>query len=250
MNTFKDHFSGHANSYAAARPLYPDALFKWVASRCSNHSLVWDAGCGNGQASIALTQYFDEVFASDPSITQIANAIPHTKISYTVEPAEQSSLPNHCVDCICVAQALHWFDFERFFNETKRVLKHDGLLVAWTYEKSSVNKNIDTVFEKLYRGTLDDYWPPERKYVETAYRDIPFPLKEIPAPHFQLQCDWNLSQYLAYLRSWSASQRYLSVTGVDAVALIQHEMQEAWGNPEDVLAVLWPLTVRAGRFVG
>lgn len=249
MNTFKDHFSGHATSYAAARPHYPKALFDWIASQCKLRSRVWDVGCGNGQASIALTDYFDEVFASDPSGSQINSATPHANIRYAVEPAEESSLPDSSVQCVCVAQALHWFDFVRFFNEAKRVLQPGGLLVAWTYEKSTVNKNIDAVFEKLYCGSLDDYWPPERKHVETGYRNIAFPFEEISTPHFELRCDWNLSQYLAYLRSWSASQRYLKATGIDAVGVIENEMQQAWGNPEDIRTVLWPLTVRAGKFV-
>lgn len=248
MSTFKDHFSGHASGYAAARPRYPKALFEWIASQCKIRSLVWDAGCGNGQASIALAEYFDEVFASDPSGTQINSATPHANIRYAVEPAEQSSLPDNAVQCVCVAQALHWFDFERFFPEVKRVLQPDGLLVVWTYEKSSVNKEVDAVFEKLYRGTLDDYWPPERKHVETCYRNIAFPFEEIPTPHFELRCDWTLSQYLAYLRSWSASQRYLKATGIDAVGLVENEMLQAWGNPDEIRTVQWPLTVRAGRF--
>ncbi|MGH8049411.1 MAG: class I SAM-dependent methyltransferase [Arenimonas sp.] len=248
MSTFKDHFSDHASSYAAARPRYPKLLFEWIASQCKIRALVWDAGCGNGQASIALAEYFDEVFASDPSGTQINSATPHANIRYAVEPAEQSSLPDNSADCICVAQALHWFDFERFFYEAKRVLRDDGLLVVWTYERSSVNESVDLVFQKLYRGTLDDYWPPERRHVEAAYHDIIFPLDEIQTPPFELRCDWNLSQYLAYLRSWSASQRYLKATGIDAVGLIENEMRQAWGNPEQVQPVLWPLTVRAGRF--
>ncbi len=248
MTTFKDHFSGHASSYAVARPRYPQALFEWIASQCKIRSLVWDAGCGNGQASIALAEYFDEVFASDPSGNQINSATTHPNIRYVIEPAEQCSLPDNSVQCVCVAQALHWFDFERFFNEAKRVLQPDGLLAVWTYEKSTINKNIDAVFEKLYRGTLDDYWPPERKHVETAYRNIAFPFEEIPTPHFELRCDWNLSQYLAYLRSWSASQRYLTATGIDAVGLIENEMQQAWGSSEEIRSVVWPLTVRAGRF--
>ena len=247
VRTFKDHFSGHASHYAAARPRYNKALFEWIASQCKIRSQAWDAGCGNGQASVALAEYFDEVFASDPSGTQINSATPHPNIRYAVESAEQSSLSDNAVQCICVAQALHWFDFDRFFAEVKRVLQPGGLLVVWTYEKSSVNETIDAVFEKIYRGTLDDYWPPERKHVETAYRNIPFPFEEIETPHFQLQCDWNLLQYLAYLRSWSASQRYLTAIGIDAVSLIENEMQQAWGNPNKVRPVLWPLTVRAGR---
>lgn len=248
MNTFKDHFSGHANSYAAARPQYPKPLFEWIGSQCKARSLVWDAGCGNGQASIALADYFAKVFATDPSATQVASAEHRENIAYAVEPAEQCSLPDDSADCVCVAQALHWFEFERFFAEAKRVLKPDGLLVAWTYEKSSVNAAVDAVFEKLYRCVLDDYWPPERKHVESGYRDIAFPLTEIPAPHFELRCNWTLAQYLAYLRSWSASQRYLKASGIDAVSVIENEMKQAWGNPETVRAVLWPLTVRAGKF--
>lgn len=248
MANFKDHFSGHAHDYAKARPLYPKALFEWMAGQCRSHSLAWDAGCGNGQASIALTEYFDEVFASDPSATQIASATPHPNIRYAVAAAEQCSLPDNTVDCVCVAQALHWFEFERFFSEAKRVLREDGCLVAWTYEKSSVSRDVDTVFEKLYRGLLDDYWPPERKHVETRYRNIIIPFHEIQAPEFELRCDWTLPQYLAYLRSWSASQRYLKATGNDAIGLIEHEMQAAWGNPSDVRAVVWPLAIRAGRF--
>lgn len=248
MATFKDHFSGHASSYATARPRYPQALFEWLSSQCESNSLVWDAGCGNGQASIALADYFDEVFASDPSATQIASASPHPNIRYAVEPAEQCSLTDKSADCVCVAQALHWFEFERFFAEAKRVLREGGLLAVWTYERSSVNAEVDAVFDKLYRGTLDDYWPPERQHVETAYRNIAFPFNEIQTPSLSLRCDWTLPQYLAYLRSWSASQRYLKATGNDAVNAIETDMLHAWGNPSDVQTVVWPLTIRAGRF--
>ncbi len=47
---FKDHFSGHADLYAQARPHYPDALFAWIAANAPARDCVWDAGCGNGQA--------------------------------------------------------------------------------------------------------------------------------------------------------------------------------------------------------
>ncbi len=248
MTNFKDHFSGHAIDYAKARPVYPKALFDWIAGQCRSRSLVWDAGCGNGQASVALAEYFDEVFASDPSATQIASAATHPNIRYAVAAAEQCSLPDNSVDCVCVAQALHWFEFERFFSEAKRVLRDEGLLVVWAYEQSSVNPAVDAVFEKLYRGKLDAYWPPERKHVETGYKNIAIPFNEIPSPNFELRCDWAVSQYLAYLRSWSASQRYLKATGNDAVTDIENELLHAWGNHVETKTVTWPLVVRSGRF--
>ncbi|MGH8106238.1 MAG: class I SAM-dependent methyltransferase, partial [Arenimonas sp.] len=210
---------------------------------------AWDAGCGNGQASVALADFFDEVFASDPSSTQIASAAPHPNIRYAVASAEQCSLPDNSADCACVAQALHWFEFERFFSEAKRVLKPGGLLAVWTYERSSVDTAVDAVSLQLYRGILDDYWPPERRHVEAGYRDIVIPFEEIQCPAFQLRCDWTLPQYLAYLRSWSASQRYLKATGIDAIGLIEADMQTAWGNPSYARPVVWPLNIRAGRFL-
>ena len=44
--TFKDHFSGHATHYRDARPLYPPALFDWLAAIAPARDLVWDAGWG------------------------------------------------------------------------------------------------------------------------------------------------------------------------------------------------------------
>ena len=37
---FKDYFSAHASAYARYRPGYPDALFAYVASRCTNRALA------------------------------------------------------------------------------------------------------------------------------------------------------------------------------------------------------------------
>ncbi len=53
---FKDHFSGHANIYHEARPTYSAELFDWLAKQTPARDLAWDAGGGNGQASIALPE--------------------------------------------------------------------------------------------------------------------------------------------------------------------------------------------------
>jgi len=245
--TFKDHFSAQAELYAQARPTYPVALFEWLAKQCARHDMVWDAGCGNGQASVALARYFTDVFASDPSATQIEAAAAHAHVRYAVEPAEQCSLAAASADLVTVAQALHWFDHERFYSEVRRVLKPGGVIAAWTYGRSSVTPDIDAVFMGLYEGVLGAYWPPERRHIEAGYATLPFPFAEIATPELQLRCDWTLPQYLAYLRSWSASQRFLQATGRDAVGEFADALAEVWGDPEKVRAVTWPMQVRAGR---
>src|SRR5580765_5794080 len=127
MNTtFHDHFSKVANRYADFRPHYPAALFDYLATLAPRSSLVWDCACGNGQAALDLAQRFDRAVATDASREQIASATPHPKIEFRVAPAEQSGLPDESVGLITVAQALHWFELERFYIEAKRVLRPGG----------------------------------------------------------------------------------------------------------------------------
>ena len=173
--TFHDHFSGHATTYREARPLYPPALFDWLAREAPVRTLAWDAGCGNGQASVTLAARFARVFATDPSANQIANAAARPNIEYRVEPAEQCSLPSASADLVTVAQALHWFDFARFFAQAGRLLKPGGLFAAWAYADCRVTPAVDALKDRVYIDLTGPYWPPERDYVDAGYRTIPMP---------------------------------------------------------------------------
>lgn len=244
---FRDHFSGHASAYAEARPGYPPELFDWLADVAPGRALAWDAGCGNGQASRGLAAHFDHVHASDPSAEQIASAAPHPRIRFAVESAEQCSLADHSADLATVAQAYHWFDHPRFCAEARRVLRPGGVLAVWSYARSTVLPDVDRLFDQLHDVELETDWPAGREHVLDQYRHLPFPFERLEPPAFAMQADWNLEQYLAYLRSWSASQRHLRRTGIDAVETLRPAMTRAWGESEAVRVVRWPLTVLAGR---
>ena len=245
---FQDHFSGHAEDYAAARPTYPRELFQWLADECRHHDLVWDVGCGNGQASLALTHWFSRVHGSDPSPEQIAAAPANPRITWRVEAAEHCTLRSGTVDLVTAAQSFHWFNQARFCAEAARVLRPGGLVAVWCYGQSRVDLAVDAVFHELYETRLGAYWPPERRHVENGYRALPFPFEVITdAPHFSMECTWTLDQYLAYLRTWSASQRCLSETGRDAAGELAPDFARAWGDPTTARTVRWPLSLRAGR---
>jgi SAM-dependent methyltransferase len=248
MSEFKDHFSGHADIYREARPNYPPALFAWLAGEAPDRELAWDVGCGNGQATLALAEHFTRVIGSDPSAAQIGNALPRANIEYRVEPAEASSLDEASASLVTVAQALHWLDHARFFPEVKRVLKRDGVFAAWTYaDVSTGDTAIDAAKNRLYVDLTGPYWPPERVHVDAAYRTLPFPFTEIATPAFAMIAHWNVEQLLAYLRSWSATQRYIKAQGHDPVALVEPELRAAWGDPSRVRDVQWQFHLRAGR---
>lgn len=244
---FQDHFSTQAATYAAARPTYPDALFAWLAQACPRHELAWDAGAGNGQCAVALSPTFARVIATEPSAAQLANAVPRPNIAYRQEAAESPSLAEASVDLLTIAQALHWFDLARFWPAARRVLREGALVAAWTYERCSVTPAVDAVFQHLYVDLLDPYWPPERAHVADGYARLPFPFARIPVPAFDMAQSWTLPQYLAYLSSWSATQRCIAATGRDPIAEVAVDMGAAWGNPDQPRTVRWPLVVHAGH---
>ncbi len=244
---FKDYFSTQATSYTQFRPVYPDALFEWLASLPANRGTAWDCATGNGQAAVGLSKYFDEVIATDASENQIAQASPQKKVDYRLARAENSGLEKHSADLITVAQAAHWFDHDAFADEATRVLRDDGVIALWGYELQRVSPEIDSVIDYLYEKILGQYWPPERRHIETAYHDIPFPFRKIDAPEFSLQVQWSADQQLGYFRTWSSTERYKKSMGSDPVELIEDQLRAVWG--EQSRRVSWPLFMKVGRAV-
>jgi SAM-dependent methyltransferase len=244
---FADHFSRQAQQYAAARPHYPPALFAWIAEQCSHRRLAWDAGCGNGQASAGLAIHFDRVIATDPSAAQIAAARPFDRVEFRVEAAESPTLEQGSADLVLVAQALHWFDQERFHAAVRRTLHPAGCFVALCYGLLRIEEGVDRVIASLYHEVLAAYWPPERDHVDRQYRDLPFPYEHIEAPMFEMSHDWSLADVLSYLSTWSAVQRHLQATGIDPLTTLALEMRSAWGDPDAKRRVRWPLTTQVGR---
>ena len=245
--TFKDHFSRHATDYATFRPQYPRELFEYIASISPNQQLALDCATGNGQAAVALAEFFAKVIAIDASAEQIASAARHAGVEYRVAPAEATGLPAQSCDAIAVAQALHWFDLDGFHAEARRILRPGGLLAVWAYNEMRIVPEIDALVRRFHDEIVGPYWPPERKIVGRGYLDLPFPFEELAAPAFQIEVHWSLGHLLGYLRTWSATQRFLAADGRDPVELIESDLARVWGKAEREQVAIWPLTIRLGR---
>jgi len=244
---FKDHFSASARGYARFRPEYPDSLFRWLAEISPSRDRAWDAATGTGQAALGLAPYFLEVIATDASLEQIRHARAHSVVRYEVAPSEYVPIENATVDLVTVAQAVHWFDFDAFYSEVRRVARPGAVLAAASYGLARIEPGIDGVIDELYRGPLDQFWPPERVYVDEGYRTIPFPFDEIEAPDFVMTARWTLDHLLGYLGTWSAVSRAREQTGVDLLSAIKPELARLWEEPLEFRHVSWPLSLRVGR---
>ena len=243
--SFKDHFSRQAADYAIFRPGYPQELFDYLGSIAPSRHLAWDCGTGNGQAAAGLASMFDRAIATDASEKQIANALPYEYVEYRVAAAENSGIQSGTIDLIMVAQALHWFDLDRFYAEARRALKPNGVLAASAYNLLHIEPAIDEVVNRYYYEVVGPFWPPERELVEN-FANLPFPFQEIDPPKFEMTTQWNLDHLLGYLRTWSSTQRFIVAKGSDPLEQIADELRSAWGDSQQTRKVIWPLILRIG----
>ena len=245
--SFSDHFSTGADGYAKFRPRYPDALFDFLARAAPARDAVWDVGTGNGQAAVGLARVFAHVTATDASASQIEQAIPHPRVSYRVCPAEVSGLEDASFDLVSVAQAVHWFDRERFWAEARRVLRPKGTVAIWTYLLFEITPEIDGIVRRFYSGMLGPYWPPERRLSEQRYQTIDFPFLEFDAPDFMIEQAITLDDVAGYIRTWSATRAFMKHHQLDPVDELVKELTRAWLVPQQERLARWPVAMRVGR---
>ncbi|HYH43912.1 MAG TPA: SAM-dependent methyltransferase, partial [Burkholderiales bacterium] len=159
-----------------------------------------------------------------------------------------SGIPAASVDLVTVAQAVHWFDFDRFHAEVRRVAVSRAIIAVWCYGMHRLDDAaIDAALDRFYEDVVGPYWPPERRFIDEGYRTIPFPFEEIAPPGFEMVETWSLPRLLGYLRTWSATSRYREVHGTDPVAALGEELAALWGSEGEMKRVRWPLALRVGR---
>ncbi|MGI8581582.1 MAG: class I SAM-dependent methyltransferase [Chitinophagaceae bacterium] len=241
----KDLFSRHAEGYAKYRPVYPKELFDHILQFVREKNTVWDCATGNGQAAVALALHFKKVIATDISEKQLALAKPYANIQYQIATAEQTNFPTNSFDLITVAQAYHWFKFEVFEKEVKRVAKKDAVIAVWGYNLMSTNEaEIDALIKKFYTETIGLYWDKERKYVDDNYNNVPFNFKPLPTKEFFINTEWSKDDLIGYLNSWSAVQHFINDKKYNPVDDIIIDLDLLW---KDVKGVSFPLFLKLGR---
>ncbi len=240
-------YSPYAQQYARSRPTYPDELFAYLASLVQRHDRAWDCATGNGQAALALAKHFQQVIATDISAEQIRNAFQHPRIEYRVARSEESGLDDASIDLVTVASGVHWFDLDRFFREVRRVVRPGGVLAVWSYHIGHVDPPFDQIFLRFYQNVLSPYFAPGAELVDARYETLNLPGEQIDGKSFHVRANWKYEQMLAFIESWSGTQKYMEEKGEDPARLIEDELKSLWGPPEKIHAIRWPLFFRAAR---
>ena len=241
----KDNFSKQASDYARYRPGYPPELFDYILGFVKERTAAWDCGTGNGQAAKMLSSNFEKVFATDISQKQIDNAWQAPNIFYFIADEVQSGLADESVSLVTVAQAIHWFNFTKFYEEVRRVSKAGAVIAVWTYSRSKISSEIEDIITDYHFNTLGVYWDAERKYVDDRYADIPFPFQEIETPEFSIELNWSLEDLEGYLNTWSALQKFIAANAANPVNDIIQKIKPYWGGATE-RKIVFPIHLRLG----
>lgn len=244
---FKDLFSDQSAQYKTFRPQYPESIFKWLATQTPSTQLAWDCGTGNGQAAVQLARYFKYVIATDPSAEQLKLATTAENIEYRCEVAEHSTLTDRSADLVCIAQALHWFDFESFYREVRRVVKPGGIICGIAYGLPVTEPTILEKIKHLHNVVLKEYWDQERQLVADLYKDIPFPFESIATPPFSVEKEMTIEEITGYLKTWSGLKKMIKTTGQDPMPSFTEELRSVWPAANAKVKFVWNLALLCGR---
>ena len=228
----KDNFSKQADLYAQYRPEYPSALYNFIMSNVQKFDKAWDCATGNGQVAKELSKHFDKVEATDISQKQLDNAQSAPNITYSISKAEKTEFSENSFDLITVGQAIHWFDFNSFFKEAKRILKPTGVLAVWGYSNMLVKPDIDNINLDFYQNITGPYCDPERKHIDNRYANIDFPFSSIIENTFYIEKRWDLKSIEGFFNTWSSVQHFIAQEDYNPVPAHIINLKKHWNEGE------------------
>ena len=127
----EEGFGREADVYERVRPSYPADAVAWLVDNLGlgPGRTVLDLAAGTGKLTRLLVPVGGVVLAAEPvdgMRRRFVAAVPGVPVVAAV--AEALPVSDASLDAITVAQAFHWFDPERAFDEFARVLRPRGRL--------------------------------------------------------------------------------------------------------------------------
>jgi ubiquinone/menaquinone biosynthesis C-methylase UbiE len=176
-----ENFTGKAEAYAIGRPGYPKAAIEYICSHVPQDAVFADIGAGTGKFTVTLAERGYTVFAVEPNEDMrgqlVITLAPYSNVKIMDGIAEATTLPEHSVDVITIAHALHWFNQDAFRAECRRIIKPDGLVIV-IYNLTRGGEMIN-----ISKQTVDEF------FIEPTIMEFPNPM------------DYTRDSWLAYIAS-------------------------------------------------
>jgi len=232
-----------AELYSKHQPPLHERVVEIVLSATEGRDLLLDIGCGSGSSTRPFCTHFARVVGVDYSPAQIdlARSLSQqiSNLEYHQASVYELPVPNHSVDCIIGVMIAHFIDFQKFFEEAKRVLKPGGVLLfhgkssprvveierETEYKSenetkttvSDLNRRIVDIKTKLFSGLFHD----RTFFNPLKYTNIPslYPEQEASRQEWTASSWFSVPQLADYMLSWSAAGKYCAKHGMKSTEL-------------------------------
>lgn len=109
-----------------------------------------------------------------------------------------------------------------------------------------MSEAVDEVVRNLYHVVLKGCWAPEIKIIEDGYQALRLPFDEVSVGRHRIERVWDMDQFVAFMKTWSASETYWKRHDREAVDAIREDLTRAWGGePAAKREIAWDLDMRA-----
>jgi hypothetical protein len=83
--------------------------------------------------------------------------------------------------------------------------------------------------------------------VEEGYRSFDFPFDEWTAPLLTIEVQWQASDLIGYVDTWSAVRGLEKAEGREPIEQFQRDLLAHWHEPQRRRIIRFPLSLRVGR---
>jgi len=83
--------------------------------------------------------------------------------------------------------------------------------------------------------------------VDDRFAGLDLPGRELAAPSLHSTVRWNARQVARFVASWSSVPAYIAATHADPVPAVEAAVAAAFGGPDVVRELHFPLYIRAAR---
>lgn len=159
MTILHGNFSGLAKKYSLCRPGYSEHVLTQILCQLDkpvSDLHLADIGAGTGIWTRMMAKRSPaEVYAIEPNDEMRTTGMQDsadTSIQWEIGSAENTRLPNNTFDCVTMASAFHWVDFEKAIIEFDRILKPNGAFVAlWNPRDMKCNPLLQEIEKYLVK---------------------------------------------------------------------------------------------------
>jgi SAM-dependent methyltransferase len=204
-------FDALAEDYDAARPSYPDGVYRALEDAAGPLAgkLVLDGGAGTGIATRQLAARGARTVALDIGERMLRRALARSpEACFLIADGNAVPLRDGCADLACFAQSWHWFTADRAPREVARVLRPGGYWAAWWNTEWADGEEWFDGYQSLLESACPGY---DRRHRDARWADENIGQAGLfePCTGTEVPWTWTLStgRWLAYERSKSSVGR-------------------------------------------